>query len=167
LERINCKPVHALHQLIMNGSRSSPPQSLASSPALLLSHLRAHCSEKIEIIRLKRAIGFDCLRVLTCLEIANQELTSESQMWQGIDLPAYQHYWAGKRELFYDNFDLQNIQMQCALMMTTKQAVLDGRITSQAGIARVGEITEGILEIDKGNGKLKLRFRGFLLRFIR
>ena len=55
---------------------------------------------KIEIIRLKRAIGLDCLRVLTCLEVTKHELVSESQMWEGIDLPAYQHYWAGKGELF-------------------------------------------------------------------
>jgi hypothetical protein len=156
----------------------APPSShewlkiLASSVVGLFAGLvaepfRSTLQRKIEIIRLKRAIGLDCLRVLTCLEIAKQELASESQMWQVIDLPAYQHYWAGKRELFYNDFDLQNMQLQCSLMLAIKQSVVDGRITSQAGIARVREITKGILENDKGKGKLKRWFRGFFLRLIR
>jgi hypothetical protein len=67
---------------------------------LIAEPFKSTLQRKIDIIRLERAIAFDCLRVVACLEIAKQELASESQMWQGIDLPGYQHYWAGKRELF-------------------------------------------------------------------
>ncbi len=96
------------------------PDSLPLAPLLPLNEPTGRGAEEAMDVGLP-STGMSqhhCPRVLTCLEIAKQELASELQMWQGIDLPAYQHYWADKRELFYDKFDLQNMQMQCALVMT-------------------------------------------------
>jgi hypothetical protein len=137
---------------------------------LVAEPFKSTVQRKIEVVRLKRAIGFDFLRVTLMLAVTEHELADPKAMWQGVDLPAYQHYWASKRELFYHDFELQKTQTQCQLLLLIKDAVQEGRTPSETGMAQVRKLTKAVIEVEPSRGgknKIRRWLRGRFLRLIR
>jgi hypothetical protein len=140
---------------------------------LVAEPFKSTLQRNIEIGRLKRAIVMDFMRVETIIQVAekmgamNKDAEEiRSYAWPKVELPAYQHYWAGKRELFYDNLELHLMHLHCASVMTMKQQVLDRVATSASGITVVKSTANTVLRREAGNNRLKRWVRKFFSRFI-
>ena len=115
---------------------------------LIAEPFKSTVQRKIEIVRLERAIGLDCLRIrMAILSTTHGLVHNPSNYWKLDPLPAYDHYWASKRELFYVDFDLQQIHMVCMHIQLIRQKVLEGRQDGESGMTDTDALVTQILNI--------------------
>ena len=134
---------------------------------LVADPIKGGLQRRIEVVRLRRSIGFDCLRLLTVIETCKAGLAPDVGLWGYPSLPAFEHYWQSKRELFYADFDLQTLQLNCQMILLLRQSVLDGRRTSADAMVDLENTVRGMLVSSVERHATRDFLDRFLVRFTR
>lgn len=106
--------------------------------------IRAILARDLQLYRMRRAIGFDLLTLITAREAVRQGLTTSAQFWQHEIFPSFLFYWQRNMEDFYSDFKLSEVRFQIQTLHIIQKSVRDNTRTPADAEAKLDETVESL-----------------------
>lgn len=93
---------------------------------LIADPIRGNLARKLEILRIKRAIGLDLDNLITSRAFYEEGCRTPEQFWQSKMFPSFNFYWERNREYFYSNSEMHRLRMHIQAIHTFQDARNNG-----------------------------------------